>query len=101
MKPIVEMELVYSLHIEDGFAYAVAKVALFSDDHEEFTVVKVDRMVKPVELDEILKSFESDILERIGMALDEDYKVIVEVNGVKYEPIFSDKHKVLALEKKL
>ena len=99
MNPIVEMELVYSLHVEDGFAYATAKVALYPENDDELTVVSVDRLLSPSELDEILKNFESDILKKIGMELHEDYKAIVEVNGVKYEPIFNKNHKVLALEK--
>ena len=99
MKPIVEMELVYSLQIEDGFAYAVAKVELFSKDDEELTVVSVDRLVTPVELDGILTSFESDVLQKIGIELDENYKAIVDINGEKYEPVFGDNHKVLVLEK--
>ena len=100
MKPIVEMEFVYSLQIEDGFAYAVAKIALYSKDNEELTIVSVDRYVTPVELDGILKNFENDVLKKIGIGLEEDYKIIVEVNEIdKFEPIFGNDRKVLALEK--
>ena len=99
MKPIVEMELVYSLQVEDGFAYAVAKVELHSKNDDELTIVSVDRYVTPVELDGILESFESDVLKKIGVELDENYKVIVDINGEKYEPVFGDNHKVLVLEK--
>ena len=98
MRPIIEMELVYSLQIEDGFAYAVAKVELFPEGDDDLTIVTVDRYVTPVELDGILKSFESDVLQKIGVEL-EDYKTIVDVNGEKHEPVFGNDRKVIALEK--
>ena len=95
MTQVLEQEYVYTS--DKGDEFRVVNISLGVTEMEEIITVKAEERMTLTELDRCLRGFESDVLSRMDITLDENYPARIEYQGKMLKIAFDEDHKVKGL----